>query len=106
MNPNCNGNRHDEVVLRTTYIKNVKLKIIKTTGYQNVGHFYYSNKPKFGRTKPWNGSNVASGCDIASLTIQYGVVAHTQVRNQLGRMGGEAPLNFFLPPWKIVLDIV
>jgi len=34
-NPNCNGNSPDKVALRTTYIKNVKFKIIKIrTSYQ------------------------------------------------------------------------
>jgi len=34
---NCNGNRHDKVALRTTCIKNIKFKIIKTkTGCQYV----------------------------------------------------------------------
>jgi len=41
--PNCNGDRLDEVSLRTTCIKNVILKIIKTkTGCQYVGYFHYS----------------------------------------------------------------
>jgi len=28
-NPNCNGNRRDKVAVKTTCIKNVKLKIVK-----------------------------------------------------------------------------
>ena len=41
--PNSSGNRRDKVALRTTCIKNVNFKIIKTrTGCQYVGHFYYS----------------------------------------------------------------
>jgi len=45
LNPICNGNRRDKVALKTTCLKNVKFKIIKTwTGCQCVGylHFYYS----------------------------------------------------------------
>jgi len=42
-NPSCNGNRRDKVVLRTTYIKDVKFKIIKIrTGCQYIAYFYYS----------------------------------------------------------------
>jgi len=43
-NPDCNGNRRDKMALRTTYIKNVKLKI----NYQNkdrlsvCSYSYYS----------------------------------------------------------------
>jgi len=41
---NRNGNRRDKVALRTTSIKNVKLKIIKTrTGCQYIGYFYSVN---------------------------------------------------------------
>jgi len=41
---NCNSNRRAKVALKTTYIKNVKFKIIKTrTGCQNIANFYYSN---------------------------------------------------------------
>jgi len=36
-NPNCNGDRRDKMVLRTTCIKNVNFKIIKTrSGCQYV----------------------------------------------------------------------
>jgi len=42
-NLNCNGDRLHKVALRTTYIKNVKFKIITIrTGCQYVGYFYYS----------------------------------------------------------------
>jgi len=40
---NCNGNRHNEVALRTTCIKSFKLKTIKLrTGCQYIGYFHYS----------------------------------------------------------------
>jgi len=43
LNLNFNGNRRDKVALRTTCIKIVKFKIIKTrTGCQHLGYFYYS----------------------------------------------------------------
>jgi len=36
-NPNCNGSKRDKVVVKTTCIKSVKFKIIKTrTGCQYV----------------------------------------------------------------------
>ena len=61
-NPNCNGDRRDKMVLRTTCIKNVNFKIIKTrSGCQYVWYFHCSLqlKPKLGRTKastePWVG---------------------------------------------------
>jgi len=42
-NTNCNGNRRDKAVLRTTCNKKVKFNIIKTrTRCQYVGWFYYS----------------------------------------------------------------
>jgi len=41
-NPNCNGNRCNNVVLRITCIKNVKFKIIKITTGEYVGYFYHS----------------------------------------------------------------
>jgi len=50
-----NGNRCDKVALRTTNIKNVKFKIIKTTrkGQLLVSRiFLLQRKPKLGRTKP------------------------------------------------------
>jgi len=51
---NCNGNRHDKVVLRTTCIKNVKFKIIKTrTGCQYVGYFYYNQNLNWAAHNPW-----------------------------------------------------
>jgi len=41
LNPNCSGNRHDKMALRTTCIKNVKFKIIKIrTGCQYVGYLH------------------------------------------------------------------
>jgi len=49
--------------LRTTCIENIKLKIIKIrTGCQYVGCFYYSQKPKLGRTKPSTGPRVGHSC--------------------------------------------
>jgi len=64
-NPNCNGNRRDEVVQRTTCIKNVKFKIVKIrTGCQYAGYFYYvQRKPKLGRIRPVLGR----GLDITGL---------------------------------------
>jgi len=55
-NPNCNGNRHDNVALKTTYIKNVKFKIIKMkTSYQHIRYFSYSENHRLGlmRAADW-----------------------------------------------------
>jgi len=41
-NPNCNGNRRDEVALTTTCNKNVKFTIIKVRTSCHVGYFYHS----------------------------------------------------------------
>jgi len=56
------------MALKTTCIKNVKFKIIKTrTGCQYVGYFCYSENPELGRTKPSTGRHEAHGLDIARL---------------------------------------
>jgi len=63
-NPNCNGNRRDEVALKTTCVKKVKFKIIKTRiGGQNIGYFHYSENPN---RAPQN-SRLGRGLDIADL---------------------------------------
>jgi len=52
------------VALRTTYIKNVKFKVIKIRkGCQHVGYFYYS------KNLNWAAQNLRLGCglDIAGL---------------------------------------
>ena len=76
--PNCNGNRRDKVALRTTCIKNVKFKIIKTrTGCQYVGYFYYSENLNWAAQNPRLGCMRATGhgLDIADLnklvTVNY-----------------------------------
>jgi len=62
LNPNCNGNRRDKVALRTTCIKNVNFKIIKTrTGCQCVGYFYYSENLNWAAQN----SRLGHGLDIA-----------------------------------------
>jgi len=69
-NPNCNGNRRDKVALKTTCIKNVKLKIVKIrTDCQYIGYFNYSENLNWaaqnlllGHMRP-NGR----GLDIAEL---------------------------------------
>jgi len=61
-NPNCSGNRRDEVELKTTGIKKVKIKIIKIrTGCENVRYFYY------GENLNWVAQNfrLGRGLDIA-----------------------------------------
>jgi len=51
--PNCNGDKRDKVVLRTTCIKNVKFKIIKTRrACQYVGYFYYSQNLNWATQNP------------------------------------------------------
>jgi len=60
-NPKCNGNRRDEVALRTTCIKSIKFRFIKIrTGCQCVGTSLQL-KPKPGRTKPATGPHAARG---------------------------------------------
>jgi len=60
-NPSCNGNRRDKVALRTTCNRNIKFKIIRVrTSCQYVWYFYYSKKPKLGRTKPWTGQRIGN----------------------------------------------
>jgi len=59
-----NGNRRDKVPLRTTCIKNVKFKIIKTTtGCQYVGYFYYSENLNWAAQNP----RLGRGLDMADL---------------------------------------
>ena len=61
-NSNCNGNRRDKAVLKTTCNKNVKFKIVKIrTSCQYVGYFYYS------KNLNWAAQNVrlGRGLDIA-----------------------------------------
>ena len=41
-NPNCNGNSHDKVSLRTTRNKNATFKIFKIRASCHVGNFYDS----------------------------------------------------------------
>ena len=66
-NPICNGNRRDKVTLRTTCIKNVKIKIIKIrTGFQYVGYFYYSENLNWGAQN----LRLGRGLDIADTTKQ------------------------------------
>jgi len=66
-NPNCNDNRRDKVALRTTCIKNVKFKIIKTrTRCQYVGYFYYSENPNWAAQNPQLGRMDMAG--LASNT--------------------------------------
>jgi len=63
-NPKCNGNSRDKVALRTTCIKNVKFKIIKTrTGCQFAGYLNYS------KNLNWATQNLrlGRGLDIAAL---------------------------------------
>jgi len=53
---NCNINRRVKVALKTTYIKNVKITIIKTrTSCQNIAYFYYSDDLK------WAAQNIRLG---------------------------------------------
>jgi len=63
--PDCSGSKRDKVVLRTTCIKNVKLKIIKTrTGCQYVGYFYYSKSLNWAAENP----RLDRGLDVAVLS--------------------------------------
>jgi len=53
---NCNDNRRDKLALRSTSIKNVKFKIIKSrTGCQYVGYFYSSVKLNWAAQNPQMG---------------------------------------------------
>jgi len=57
-NPRCNGNRRDQVALKTNSIKILKFRIIKIrTGCQYVGYIYYNGNlnwavcnPRVGRS--------------------------------------------------------
>jgi len=57
-NPHCNGNRRDNVALKTNCIKIFKFRIIKIrTGFQYIGCIYYSENlnwaacgPQFGHS--------------------------------------------------------
>jgi len=70
---NCDDNRRDKLALRTTSIKNVTFKIIKTrTSFPYLGYFYYSvnlnwtaQNPQLGRMRP-----AGLGLDIADLNTQ------------------------------------
>ena len=62
--PNCNGNRHDKMALKTTCIKNVKFKIVKMrTSCQNIGYFYHSENLNWAAQNRWLGR----GLDIAGM---------------------------------------
>jgi len=66
-NPNCYGNRLDKVALRTTCIKNVKLKFIKIrTGCQYVGYFHCSWNLNWVAQNLWLG-RMARRLDTAEL---------------------------------------
>jgi len=70
---NCDGNRRDKLALRTTSIKNVTFKIIKTrTSSPYLGYFYYSvnlnwtaQSPQLSRMRP-----AGLGLDISDLNTQ------------------------------------
>jgi len=86
---NCHGNRRDKVTLRTTCIKNVKFKMIKTrSGCQYVAYcriLILQRKPKVGCTNPQLGriSARGRGLDIGGLEISLCVlVAIAGVANQ------------------------
>jgi len=61
-NPNCNDNRRDKVVLKTTCIETVKIQ-----DYQNKDRLsvcsilQLQRKPILGRTKLWTGPHAAHG---------------------------------------------
>ena len=66
-NPNCNGNRRDEVALRATSIKR------QIQNYQNKDRLsvcrilLLQRTPKLGCTKPSTKPHAARGLDIAGL---------------------------------------
>jgi len=69
LNSNCNDNRRDKVALKTTCIKNVKFKIIKTRNVSLQDTFHYSENliwaaqnPRLGRMRPGG-----RGLDVAGL---------------------------------------
>ena len=63
-NPNCNGNRRDKFALKTTCIKNVKLRLYQIKDCLSECRMLSPQRtPKPGRTKPSTGP----GLDIAGL---------------------------------------
>jgi len=55
------------VVLRITYIKNVKFKISKQGQVVIMWDTFITAKPKLGHTKPSTGPHATHGLDIAAL---------------------------------------
>ena len=69
---NCNDNRRDKLALRTTSIKNVKFKIIKTrTSCQYVWYFYYSVYLNWTAQNPQPGPRVGHNCSRESVKISF-----------------------------------
>jgi len=69
-NPNCSGNRHNQVALRTTCINNVKFKIIKINNKNKLSVcrlLSLQRKSNPGRTKPLTRSHAARALDITRL---------------------------------------
>jgi len=64
LNPNCNGNRHDKVALRTTCNNIVKSRLLKQ-GQLVCRIRLLWQKPKLGCIKPSTGPHL----DIADLTV-------------------------------------
>ena len=63
-NPNCHGNRRDEVALRPPSLK-VNFKIIQIwTGCENVRYFHYSVNLKW--AAPAQNLRLGGGLDIAA----------------------------------------
>jgi len=53
------------VALKTTFIKNDKLKIIKQGQVVSMQDAFTTAKTKVGRTKPSTGAHAARGLDVA-----------------------------------------
>jgi len=67
-NPNCNGNRRDKFALKTTCIKNVKLRLYQIKDCLSECRMLSPQRtPKPGRTKPSTGLHAARGLDKAVL---------------------------------------
>jgi len=87
------SNRHDELALNTTCVKNIKFMIIKIrTGCQYIGHFYYSEKLNWAAQNlrhghmrpPGRGLDIAAvdRLDLDKIVENYVFVEKNTLRNR------------------------